>query len=193
MKQQGSVQELNTAAGRAAVAMSALRDRVAIIAATAILVIGTPVIASFAITDFQAQLAAAAALMLTLVGTGIWLIRKGWGTQGRLLIVLTVAASLLGRATFFGGVSSVPYVGWVVAIMLSAILIGGRTAWLTALLGIAAGGLLYTLEMNGQLPEALRANTPMTALRIASALFLITALLTSTLSRRIEMALTRVA
>jgi diguanylate cyclase (GGDEF)-like protein/PAS domain S-box-containing protein len=173
--------------------MSVLRDRVAIIAATAILVIGIPVITSFAVTDFQAAVAGTAALMLGLLGTGIWLVRKGWSVQGRLLIVVSVAAALLGRAAVFGGVNSVPFVGWVVVIMLSAILIGGRTAWLTALLGIAAGGLLYNLEVGGQLPETLRSNTPLTALRIASALFLITALLTSTLSRRIEEALARVA
>jgi len=177
---------------RALVEMTRLRDRVALIAAKAILWIGVPVITSFSITDFRLSLAWSGALLFTLLGISIGLIQRGFSLQGRLLIVGTIATALLGRAIVFGGVNSVPYVGWVVVVILSAILISGRTAWLTAIFGVAAGGLLYSWEINGQLPEAIRPNTPLTALRISSALFLITALLSSTLSRQMKTALERV-
>lgn len=173
--------------------LTALRDRIGTIAARAVLVIGVPVVASFAISDFQPALAAGGALLFSLLGVGLRLIRKGRGLEGRVLILCTIAITLLGRAAVFGGVNSVPFTGWVIVVMLSAVLIGARAAWTAAIVGIACGGLLFTFEARGFLPEALRANTPLTALRISAALFLIVALLTATLSRRIEQSLERVA
>ena len=176
-----------------ALEIEALRDRVATMAAGAILLIGIPVLISFALTDLQPILLGLAFGMFASLGAAIQLIRAGRGVVGRYLLLGVVATTLLGRATFFGGVDSVPFVGWVVVVLLSAVLIGPRAGWIAAAFGILAGGVLFGLESSGLLPDALRPNTPLTALRIGSALFLIVGLLAWALTTRIEEGLHRFA
>ncbi len=179
--------------GQQAVALEieALRNRVATMAAGAILIVGIPVLTSFAITDFQPALAGLAVALFGGLGIGIGLIRSNRGAVGRLVILSVVTLTLLGRATWFGGVNSVPFVGWVVVILLSAVLVRPRAGWFFAGFGVLFGLALYGLELQGALPEPLRPDTSLTSLRIGSALFLIVGLLAWSLTRRIEQGLRR--
>ncbi len=173
--------------------MEGLRDRVAQITAVGILVMGIPIVASFAVTDFQARLTWMGVSFFVAIAVGVVAIRSGHGLVGRLLILGAMAAQLLARAWLYGGVTSVPYTAWVVVVILGAILLGARVAWIATGVGVAAGLLLYRAEAVGALPAPLREDSAGTALRISSALFVIVGLLTWATVRRIEEGMVKLA
>ncbi len=181
------------ASARVRAEVTALRDGVGTVIASAILVIGGPVVASFAITDFNARLAGLAAAMFVGLAIGLLLIRRGRGDLGRPIILLVIALELSSRAVYFGGVTSVPFTGWVVVVVLTSILIDPRASFVAAAIGIGAGLALYVAESTGTLPPPLRPETPLTALRISSALFVIMALLAWSMNRLIQRGIARFA
>ncbi len=178
--------DVTSPAERVRLEIEQLRNRVASVLVVAILVIGGPVVISFALTDFNQLLAGLLVLMLVGLVTGLVLIRRGLGRLGRPLILLALSLELVARAYYFGGVTSVPFTGWVVVVLLTSILVHRRAGWLAALVGLLVGAALFTLESQGLLPPALRADTPLTALRISGALFFIVALLAWAMNKRIE-------
>ncbi len=170
-----------------------LKDRVGRVAACAVLGIGTPLSLSILMREYSHTMAVTTAGLLLSMGSALALLRAGRSRAARALMLTALGATLCARAAMMGGAASVPFTGWVVVIVLAAVLFGGRAAWLFAALGMLLGGGLLALELADRLPTLSSAMTASTSLPICIALFLVVALLTSSLTDAIEGALTRFA
>jgi len=168
-----------------------LRDRVGRVTALAVLTIGTPLASSLLIQHFSIELLLLTVPVFVSMVIALVLFARRAGRAARLIVLGTLVLALTARSIALGGVTSVPFTGWVIVVLLSAVLLGTRSAWLSAATGIVLGLTLLALELGGQLPTLGGAQSAAASLPISIALFLVVALLASSLVDAMQQALAR--
>ncbi len=171
--------------------LDVLRDRVARTTALAVVGLGTPVAATLqllGVDPLAGVLSGGAVLMMVL---SLVLFHAGRGQIARLLVIACLSLALISHSALSSGITSVPFAGWTIAIVLATVVLGSRAGWLMAALGISVGGALLALEQDGLLVTTTSELGRPQAFVTSCGLFLIAALLTSSLMTSVEQALTR--
>lgn len=86
---------------------------------------------------------------------GSWLaIRAGRGRAGRITVVVAFGLAVAARSWLLGGVESIPYSVWTLHVLMSALFLGARAAWVSGVVGCLVGAWLTIASIEGTLPPS---------------------------------------
>ena len=129
-----------------------LRDGVTVALAWFVLLVALPLVLALGLPNPDPRLLASGLLLCAAAGGATWLVRRKRGRHARLVLASVVAGVFMTRTWLLGGVSSVPFLGWPLLIMLSALFFGRRGVWAALGLGLTWGLVLWGAAEGGVLP-----------------------------------------
>ena len=90
-------------------------------------------------------------LLLSMQVVLLWALRRGRVRLASWLYCLTATVAMWLAVLAFGGVRSSSYYALILTVLIAGLLLGGRAAFLLALLNVVFGGLLAVLESTGRI------------------------------------------
>ncbi len=114
-------------------------------------------------------------ILLSLIAMSVMRSGRVWAASLLFSSVLWFFITVV--SVFFDGVNGVPFVAYIVVVIICGLLLGGRGAFIFAGLNVVAGLGMYLADINGVLPASLGTNPPLTKFGTISLLTIIAALL----------------
>ena len=163
-----------------------LRDRIAVVVSMLFLVVPLPLVCIVSVNNGHPLLLGTGLLISTVAAVSLLLLRREKGHQARQLLLLSVYLILGARALVLGGVFSLAFLSWPIALIVSALFFGRRGLWLSLIVGVFFGFIFAWLESSALLPTPITMNNLPRRLGLSIVMFTSFAALIDLMTRATE-------